>query len=107
MTNRSILTVILLSIFTCGIYQIYWMYVTTEELNANDPTEPLTNYILAIILSLVTCGIYGFIWNYKFYKKVDAVAMTDDCLLSYLLSLFVSPLIGMGIAQNSFNKLSA
>ena len=61
MTNRSILTVILLSIFTCGIYLIYWMYVTTEELNANDPTEPLTNYIVAIILSIVTCFIYLFI----------------------------------------------
>jgi hypothetical protein len=43
---------------------------------------------------------------YKFYKKVDSVAKTDDLLLSLLLSLFVSSIIGMAIAQNSLNKIS-
>lgn len=106
MKNRSVLSVVLLSLFTCGIYQIYWMYVTTEDLNANEPEEPLTNYIVAILLSIVTCGIYGIYWMYKFYKKVDSVAKTDDLLLSLLLSLFVSSIIGMAIAQNSLNKIS-
>lgn len=105
MTKRSVLTVILLSIVTCGIYSIYWYYQTANELNACEEQDQLPNYIVAILLSFVTCGIYGIYWLYKFYKKVDTVCGTNDLLINLLLSLFVSPLIGMGIAQNSCNKL--
>lgn len=32
-TQRSPITIILLSIVTCGIYFIYWLYVTSKEIN--------------------------------------------------------------------------
>ena len=54
MTKREVIVVILLTIFTCGIYGIYWMYQSTEELNRLEPEEPLMNYILAILLGIVT-----------------------------------------------------
>ena len=79
MTNRSVLSVVLLSIFTCGIYQIYWMCVTTNELNQEDAQEPLMHYLLAWLLGIVTCGIYFIYWHYKFYKKMDFVTGKDNC----------------------------
>lgn len=106
MTNRNVLTVILLSIFTCGIYSIYWWYTTTEDLNSKSSDEPLMNYILSILLSIVTCGIYGIYWLYKFYKKVDEVTGDDNCVLNLILSLLFSGIVGMAIAQNSINKVS-
>ena len=89
MTKRSVLSVILLTIFTCGIYSIFWYYQTASELNQQESDEPLTNYFLAILLSILTCGIYGIYWLYKFYKKVDSVTNTDNLLISLLLSLFI------------------
>ena len=106
MTNRSVLSVVLLSIFTCGIYQIYWMCVTTNELNQEDAQEPLMHYLLAWLLGIVTCGIYFIYWHYKFYKKMDFVTGKDNCLLSFLLSIFISTIIGVAISQDSMNKLS-
>lgn len=105
MTKREVILVILFSIITCGIYSIYWMYVTANELNECDKQEPLRNYIVAILLSIVTCGIYGIYWMYKFYKKVDIVTQKDNFLLNFLLSLLVTPLISMAIVQDSINKL--
>lgn len=105
MTKREIVVVILLSIFTCGIYQIYWMYVTAEEMNLGDPREPLMNYLLAILLGFVTCGIYLIYWEYKFYQKLDYITAKDNLLLCFLLSLLVSPVIGIAIAQNSINEM--
>ncbi|HRF70546.1 MAG: DUF4234 domain-containing protein [Anaeroplasmataceae bacterium] len=104
MQNRSVVTVVLLSIFTCGIYSIYWFYVTANELNNEKPEDPLMNYILAILLGIVTCGIYLLYWDYKFYKKVDEVTGSNDAIVNFVVSLFLTSIVGMAIAQNSINR---
>ena len=105
MTKRDLITVILLSIFTCGIYSIYWMYQTTRELNSCEPDEPLTNYFIAILLSVITLGIYGIYWTYKFYKKVDSVTKSNNCLVSFLLSIFVNLFVGIILTQHAINSI--
>lgn len=104
MQKRDVIIVILLSIFTCGIYQIYWFYVNAQSLNQEEPSDPLMNYIGALFLGLVTCGIYSIFWMYKFYKKLDSVLGEDNCILNFILSLFCSPIVGTAIAQNSINN---
>ncbi len=105
MTYRNVITVLILSIITCGIYTLYWFYVTAEELNNEDSNDHLANYVVALLLSCVTCGIYGLYWNYKFYKKVDSVTGEDNCIINFVLSIFLTPLAGMAIAQSAINKL--
>lgn len=104
MKNRSVVSVILLSIFTCGIYSLYWCYVTTEELNAADHDEPLMNYILSILLSLVTCGVYGIYWAYKFYQKADKVTGSNNLILNFILHIFGFSIVSMAITQDEINK---
>jgi hypothetical protein len=106
MTKRDILSVILLSIFTCGIYSIYWMYVSAEQLNSLESEEPLTNYILAIVLGILTCGIYSIYWQYKFYKKVDSVTSENNLVINFILSILGLSLVSMAIAQTSFNNMN-
>ena len=106
MTNRSIVTVIILSLVTCGIYTIYWTYVSAQELNNKESENPLTNYIIAILLSVITCGIYGIYWWFKFYKKVDSVTGEDNFLVNFILMFFGLSIVSMAIAQNSFNNSS-
>lgn len=104
LTSRSILSVVLLSVITCGIYTIYWYYVTAEDLNAAEPKEPLMNYILAWLLGFVTCGIFTIYWQYKFYKKLDDVTGDSNYLLNLLLSIFLTPIVGIAIGQSSINN---
>ena len=105
MTKRSIINVIVLTLITCGIYELYWLYVTAEELNAKDKTEPpLTNYIVAILLALITCGIYGIYWNYKFFVKADKALGTDNWMINFILSLFGFEIVSVVLVQDSINK---
>lgn len=105
MKIRSVVSVVLLSLFTCGIYSIYWMYVMAEDMNQKEPNDPLMNYILAILLGLVTCGIYAVYWMYKFYKKLDSITGENNCLLNLILSLLCSSIVGSAIAQSSVNNM--
>ena len=105
MQKRDVVVVILLGLFTCGIYPIYWFYVNTEALNQEvDDNEPLMNFVLALLLGFVTCGIYTLFWYYKFYTKIDKYTGEDNAILNFLLGIFATPVAGMAIAQNSINK---
>lgn len=105
MTKRGLVGYILLSLFTCGIYSIYWYYVTAEELNRIEKTKAdLQNYIIALLLGIITCGIYLIYWEYKFYEKVDALYGTNNAVLYLILSIFVTGIIPGALVQNTFNE---
>lgn len=73
MQQRSFWKFLLLSIVTCGIYEIYFMYKYTEDINtmcAGDGEET-TNYIAVFFLSLITCGIYYWVWIYKLGNRMQ------------------------------------
>lgn len=105
MNKRDIVSVILLSIFTCGIYSIYWYYVTAEEMNYEDKDgEKLQNYFVALLLSIVTCGIYGIYWSYKFYKKADDVVGSENSIICFILQLFGLGIASQAITQSAINS---
>ncbi|MEI0488408.1 DUF4234 domain-containing protein [Brachyspira pulli] len=63
--SKSLLNVGVLSIVTCGIYLIYWIYVTTNDVNSY-MEEEYFNPTLAVVLSIVTCGLFTIYWFYKY-----------------------------------------
>ncbi|MEI0493990.1 DUF4234 domain-containing protein [Brachyspira intermedia] len=63
--TKSLLTVAILSIVTCGIYFIYWIYVTTNDVN-NYMEQEYINPTLAVVLSIITCGLFAVYWFYKY-----------------------------------------
>ncbi|MEI0698479.1 DUF4234 domain-containing protein [Brachyspira intermedia] len=62
---KSLLTVTILSIVTCGIYLIYWIYATTNDVN-NYMEQEYINPTLALVLSIITCGLFTVYWFYKY-----------------------------------------
>lgn len=74
--DRGLLSFIVLTIITCGIYQYYFIYQLAKDINVacegdNDSTPGLVAFIL---LSLVTCGIYSLIWYYKLGNRLASNA---------------------------------
>src|SRR5262245_29948306 len=57
-TERSSVTVLLLSLVTCGVYYFIWKYQTTVELKEASGDASL-NPGLDIVLSIVLCGIWA------------------------------------------------
>lgn len=65
--TRNVWTVILLTLVTCGIYGIIWVYNTAKEINGYLGEEKI-NPVLALILCFVPFGIL-----YVFYVYNDAL----------------------------------
>lgn len=107
----SIPLLIILSIVTCGIYYLYWMYKTANDLKTvtGDPT---INPGVDILLSLITCGIYSAYWHYKYAKIVYQLQINygvpnpqDNAVLNVVLSIFSGGIIAGAILQTSLNEL--
>lgn len=71
--RRSLLTLILLSIITCGIYGIIFWYNYADDMNkvCNGDGKQTQNYIIVILLSFITCGIYPIIWFYGLGNRLQ------------------------------------
>lgn len=65
-SRRSLVTYILLSIITCGIYSIIFWYNYADDMNkvCEGDGKVTQNFIIVLLLSFVTCGIYYWIWLY-------------------------------------------
>jgi RNA polymerase subunit RPABC4/transcription elongation factor Spt4 len=107
--HRSIVTAILLSIVTCGIYGIFWFISLTNDMNTLSGRVNDTNGGTAFLLTLVTCGIYGYIWAYKLGEKRDIVANEKGSsnILYLILTFFGLGVVVYGLAQDTINKAIA
>lgn len=110
--ERSPIIVIVLSLVTCGIYTLYWIYKMSEELQSESQNEDSTSPGIELLLVLVTCGLYMFYWYYKYAKMIldiqvsRNISMPDDNAILYIILIVfgLSP-IAMAIMQSSANKL--
>lgn len=117
--NRGLISYILLSIITCGIYSYYFVYKMAHDVNIacsgdGQETGGLLQYIL---LSIVTCGLYSLYWEYKLGNRLAANAprygMTFQengttvrmWRLFGALLCFVGTFVGTNILINNSNKI--
>lgn len=98
--SRSIGMCIVLSLVTCGIYAIYWLYKLNNDMNSLTGDYEGTSGGMVILLTLVTCGIYGWYWFYKMGLKVDEVKnqMGQQSSSSSILFLILG-ICGLGIVD--------
>lgn len=109
--RKEVALCIILTIVTCGLYGIYWMYTLTEDLNAIVPEQTATPGANVILFTILTCGIYGVYWLYVQGEKIDYVKRQRGLSSSYTgLVYIVFAFLGVGIIshalmQNEINNL--
>ena len=112
--NRSLLTYILLSIVTCGIYSWIFLYELARDVNvvcAGDGEET-AGLLKLILLTIVTCGIYAYIWYYKLGNRLAnnaqryGLSFQENGTTILVWMIFGSLLCGIGpfIAMNIIIK---
>ena len=91
--ERNIVTCIILSIVTCGIYGLYWFITLTDDASrAND--DPSFTGVKAFLFTILTCGIYSIYWNYKIGKEMyeanqkRGIQTSDNSVLYLVLGIF-------------------
>ena len=107
--ERSLVTALILSLVTCGIYSIFWFISLTNEMNKAAGKENDTNGGTAFLLNLVTCGIYGCFWAYKMGEKRDIVVNEKGSsnILYLVLSIFGFGIVVYALLQDTLNKAIA
>ncbi len=107
--QRSVALAIVLSLITCGIYNIYWFICLTNEMNKASGRTSDTGGAMAFLFTLLTCGIYEYFWAYKLGEKRDIVARKDGYSgVIYLILYFCGfGIIAYALAQDALNKAIA
>lgn len=110
LTRREIVTVILLSIVTCGIYSIYWTYVTMEALDREGQSSNMpviAQFLLALFLGSVGYLLFGMNANANLnaIRARRGYPQKDDQVL-YMILGFVIPIVLVCMVQDEINKLA-
>ena len=109
--RREIVTCILLSFITCGIYGIVWFINLTDDV-AYLSEDPEFNGAKAFLFTLITCGIYSFFWAYKLGKNIQIaqskrnLPASDNSTLYIILNLFGLGIVTYCLAQNEVNNMA-
>lgn len=107
--------VLLLSMVTCGIYQLFVWADLSKNVNAADSSETdlMNSWLALLVLTPVTCSIFGIIWMFKYNKKLVAVAQSkgvspapSESPVVLLLLTFV-PVYSFYVLCDNYNRIIA
>lgn len=110
--KRELVTSIILTIVTCGIYGIIWFIGLNDDAKAASNDQSMQSGGMAFLLTLITCGIYGFFWAYKMGKAINQARINrgmpedDKSILYLILQIFGLGIVGYALMQNDLNEMA-
>ncbi len=105
--NRNIVTAIIFTLITCGIYGIYWaISMARDAVSVKDPAD---NGILEIVLILFLPFLGFFLAEKKLAEGCAArnIDHQDNSVLYLILGLLGLGIINYCMMQNDLNKLAS
>ena len=105
-TKRNIVTCIILSIITCGIYGIYWAIMLAKE--AVSVKDPADSGILEIVLMLFLPFLGFFLAEKKLAEGCTAkgIAHEDRSIIYLILGVLGLGIINFCMMQSDLNGLA-
>jgi hypothetical protein len=102
-SSRSPVTVLLLTLITCGIYYLFWVYQTSKDVDdflGETDIPPIAH----VLLFIISGTLYGFFWDYwiaqkliKMQRRVGVPEKDNTVLYLALDILGAGPVAGLGI----------
>lgn len=77
-TNRGIISYFLLTLITCGIYQLYWVHCVARDVNIAcfGDGKNTGGAAAFFFFGILTCGIYDIYWWYALADRTQAIGIT-------------------------------
>ena len=104
--SRNIVTAIILTIVTCGIYGIYWsIMLAREAVSVKDPSD---NALLEIILIIFLPFLGFFLTEQKLASGCadKGIPHKDNSVIYLVLGLVGLGIVNFCMLQNDLNKLA-
>ena len=109
----NIVTCIILSLVTCGIYGIIWFINMVNDVNTVCQDDKSNQSgVTVFLLTLVTCGIYGMYWFFTAGKRMNAAGtkygleISDNSIMYLVLMLFGLGIVNYCLLQSDLNKFA-
>ena len=108
--EKNIVTCILLTVVTCGIYGIVWFVNLNDDVNSLSGDFKISGG-MAFLFTLVTCGIYGLYWMYNQGQRIDQIKQSrgipasNSGVLYLILSVLGLGIVSYCLMQNELNHL--
>lgn len=110
MQKRSIVVMLILTIITCGIYNIFWMYLARSEFKQLSGYTDI-NPGLELLFNII-CFPFFFFWIYKFsadiakFQAENGRFVNDSSIINLLLAFFGLGIVSELIIQSQLNELA-
>ena len=107
MQKRSVATVVILSIITCGIYTIVMSYIIINEME-REGAKPAVPSVVVLLLMIFAGSVGGALLGYAGNDALNQIRRQwglpeqDNLVLWLVLGIFF-PLITLALIQNSVN----
>ena len=104
--NRNVVTAIILTIVTCGIYGIYWAIMLARE--AVSVKDAADDGILEIVLMLFLPFLGFFLAEKKFAEGCQAqgIEHKDNSVIYLILGLVGLGIVNFCMLQSDLNKIA-
>jgi hypothetical protein len=103
---RNIAVCLILSLVTCGIYNMYWQYAQMQSVNQM-LNEERYSFWRWFLFTMLTCGIYHVYHEYRLSTDIAKVLKrepSNEGLIAILLSLFGFSFVVDAIQQSQINE---
>jgi len=109
--NLNIPVYLLLTLLTCGLFNLYWNYKQMEACNYLLKRKEF-EYANWLLFSILTCGIYHVFYQYKMGSAIVEIQRNTNNsvfdslpIVSLLTTIFGLSIVVDCIHQNEINKL--
>lgn len=109
--NLSIPVHLILTLITCGLFNLYWNYKQMEACNYLLKRHEF-RFAHWILFSILTCGIYHIFYQYKMGSAVVEIQRNSNKpvfdslpIISCLVTIFALSIVVDCIHQYEINKL--
>ncbi|MDD9940535.1 MAG: DUF4234 domain-containing protein [Myxococcales bacterium] len=103
---RNIAVDIVLTVITCGLYNLYWQAKQMTALN-EILNEDKYSFLTWCALTLITCGLYHIYHEYRVSSDLAEALGRDpgsDKVIAVVLSLFGLSIVVDAIQQSQINE---
>ncbi len=102
---------VILTLITCGIYNLFWNHRQMAVFNAL-LEEDRFQFWTWFFLTIITCGIYHIYYEYRMaeamkqlQRKFDRPVNDNLSMLALILSIFGFPIVVDAIFQDELNSI--
>ena len=109
--NLSIPIYLVLTLITCGLFNLYWNYKQMETCNYLLKRQEFV-FIYWLLFSILTCGIYHIFYQYKMGSAIIEIQRNENKaifdslpIISCLVTIFGLSIVVDCIHQYEINKI--